>query len=250
MKNNDIQSLLRKVVDPLQPNDSMICIVRVYDSTSKTINVEPVTSHNFDPNTPNLDNYIYGVKLSAWQPLSTGPYGVLMIPKVGSYVIINTLENESYFVSMFSEIELFQFSTETGNHIYTNENHLNIISDELLIMSSGSPTYSYGFSKENKEMAVIGHDAKILIYNDKGGFSVDDSGLVILANTEGEVDIDGSGKITIKNSSKSIKKDVFDKIQSILTSLDAGLTGLGGVDPTRTSNIAALIPTLSALLKD
>lgn len=251
MKNNDIQDLLKKIVNPLQPNDSMVCIVRELNNSTKTITVEPINIHDFSEGTPNIDNYIYEVKLSAFQPVEIDTFGYLIVPKIGSYVIVSPKENSDWFVSMFSQIELFQVYNESNMSISMNDSALTLMSDDIVLTSYTEDKIQGIVSNyTEKYISIFGKDMDYQVTNDKGQFKLDPTGNIKVNNTKGGVDISDAGKIAIYNTTTSIKKDILDKLQSIVQSLDIGLTALGGADPTRTANIALLLTSIGLLFED
>lgn len=250
MKDNSIQSLLRQVVNPLSPNEGMIVIVREYDLGNQVIVVEPVSSSDFKEDTPNKDNYIYGVKLSSFQPQEVDTYGYLIVPKIKSYVIISPIENSGYYVSMFSQIEQFQVYSESNTALNINNTGVLLEGDFIALKSKTTPMIGMSLNYSNSGITIFGEETDINIVNNYGSITLDKEGLISLGNTAGVMSISNSGKIKLKNSGASIKKDILDKVQKVLVSLDAGLTGLGVADPTRTLDITTLLVSISLLLED
>ena len=200
MKDNDIQGLLRKIVNPIQSNDNMVCIVRKFNNDTKTIDVEPINMSDFKESKPNIDNYIYGVKLSALQPLEIDTFGYLIIPKVGSYIIISTMENYGYFVSMFSQVQVFQIYNESNRSILLNDSALMLMSDNIVLTSYNEDKIQGIVSNyEEKYISIFGKDVNYQVTNDKGQFKLDPTGNIKVQNTKAGVAI-VTGKHTNKIS--------------------------------------------------
>lgn len=264
MKNNDLKKLLQQVVSSPQENTSKICIVRAVDIDNSVITVEPITSPDYNETTGTEDNYIYQVKLSAFQPQEVDTFGYLIEPKIGSYVVISPIENFKWYVSMFSQVESFQVFNENSNALKINTGST-VMQSDMLILGDINGDRTISVDKEESRIDIIGtEDTEIKIDNGKGLFIIDTDGLVGLYTENASVNVDNDNinlyndyinfsitqKIAMKSFTKSFKKDILDKLQSILTSLDAGLTGLGGVDPLRTADIAMLLVTIPLLFED
>lgn len=76
-------------------NYNVVCTVKSFDSTENTCYCLPI----------NGDADIFGVRV-----ISDNKKGFLLIPKVGSVVIVSFLDNALPFISMFSEVDKIEIN--------------------------------------------------------------------------------------------------------------------------------------------
>lgn len=124
MKNDDIQYLLRTIVNPIESPSSKLCIVRRIDIENESIVVEPILNYDYNEDTENENNLYMDVKITPFKPIDTS--GVIMIPSIGSHVIISPFDNGKYFVSMVSQVSDFLIYNESDSWIKSNLENIDI----------------------------------------------------------------------------------------------------------------------------
>lgn len=225
IRNNNIGDLLTQIVN--KPNNyvkSMICVVREYIEDGQTINVEPIDSEDYDLATPNTDNYINDVRLTAFQGFELDQAGYINIPKIDSYVIVSFIDNGDKFVSMFSQVVSFQVFTEGGSQLTMKQ--VDDLATNLLKGDRNTLISPYNYIGDNDvyyleidnaaESVIMasGNDIVIIGENDVSLYGKNQTNIF----SDGKIVMEGDSDVEIKGSKIKIYNDITD-LKTILSDL-------------------------------
>lgn len=240
LRNNNIGDLIRQLAS--NPNDfikSLICVVREYDSDYQTVNCEPINTDNFDLDNPNPDNYLNDVRLTAFKIGDVDLVGQISIPKINSYVIVSFIDGNDKFISMYSQIDKFQYITEVGTEMiygpnpsdddeaygYIKSDNHTLMADQNIIRDINNDNFIIIDNSADTSIQIISKGHMTLYSKDEFFASGDNlaelyssNGKVIMSSDGDNAEIYGS-KIKIYNDITTLKTILSDLITTLNTNV-------------------------------
>lgn len=253
VRNNNLGELLQKLVsNPDNYVKSIICVVREYILDGQTITVEPINSEDFDFTNGNTKNYVYDVRLTAFDPSEYDQVGLISVPKIGSYVIVSFIEDGDKYVSTYSQVEQFQVYTEGGSQLTMKQDDSDkssvLLKSEITVIQGSEQGY-IGDVESNNFLAYDNTTPAMSIYSN-GQLTLQSEDSIGL-DAIGNVEISGS-KINIYNSITDLKTILSDLITTLNTNAVPDLTLVApygaGTGPTLAIDLGLLQTKINALL--
>lgn len=142
----DIGELLKKIVKGPEETEneiySIVGKVKDIDGVERTVTVEPI----------NGDADVLGVRLQASQDLNTG---IVVFPKLNSFVVVTFLNRNTGFISLVSEVDniVIQNDTESLKDILNDLiKQINLLTVTTAVGPSGTPINFLNFEAIDKRI--------------------------------------------------------------------------------------------------
>lgn len=198
--NNDINSLLKKLVESKEFQTGFLAVVRGYQSDNLICYVERINTPEFKLDKPNPANFIYDVRITAFeQDINRMKYER---PVIGSYVIVNKYDNGMKFITTCTKVDRVSTIVEDGGVWLagTNDEKVGLSLDgkeKIAILSAEEEAYL-----TSKVTHIAGFD-EMKIHSDQN--IILDGGL--------------SGMVEISNASASLYRILSDLIDTLTTNV-------------------------------